>query len=200
MLTATYTLVALSVEQASVRVSLQSFQKYLQANFRYQSVLTSGQVEFACKAVQRLFDSCHWYKIEHFLLPAIGSASQDAGRLVLELENLNRAASDLIGVVGQSREAAALDSEAKVAHFCRVIEDFCSTMLRRLELEEKALFPLARSVISGEAWFSIANRMLAHDWQKKERRSSGRLGPGRLPATPAGDQGGQTDLFPASLA
>jgi hypothetical protein len=37
MLTATYTLVALSVEQASVRMSLLSFQKYMRTTLMQQT-------------------------------------------------------------------------------------------------------------------------------------------------------------------
>jgi hemerythrin-like domain-containing protein len=195
MLTATYTLVALSVEQASVRVSLQSFQKYLQANFAYQSALTPVQVEFAWKALQRLYDTCHWRKIETFLIPAIRKALPSSTQLFQELESLNGACADLLGVVDQCRTVRQVDSEAKVVQFCQAIDSFCSTMLRRLELEEKQLFPLARSVISGEAWFSIANRMLASDAHKQEAKAC------KPPGSPAAvAAAAQPDLFPASVA
>lgn len=195
MLTATYTLVALSLEQASVRVSLQSFQKYLQANFLYQSALTPGQVDFTCKSLQRLYDTCHWRKIETYLIPAIRHAAQAPSQLFAELESLNRACADLLAVVDQCRTARQVDSEDKVLQFCQAVDGFCSTMLRRLELEEKQLFPLARSVISGEAWFSIANRMLASDAHKQEARA------GKPPGSPAAvAAAAQPDLFPASVA
>lgn len=195
MLTATYTLVALSVEQASVRVSLQSFQKYLQANFAYQSALTPGQVEFAWKSLQRLYDTCHWRKIETFLIPAIRNALQSPAGLFLELEELNRSCAALLDAVDQCRTLRPVDSEAKVVQFCHSVDSFCSTMLRRLELEEKQLFPLARSVISGEAWFSIANRMLASDARKQEAKA------GKPPGSPAAvAAAAQPDLFPASVA
>jgi hypothetical protein len=181
MLTATYTLVALSVEQASVRVSLQSFQKYLQANFLYQSALTPGQVDFTWKALQRLYDTCHWRKIETFLIPAIRHALPSPTQLFSELESLNGACADLLGVVEQCRAARQVDSEAKVLQFCQV--------------EEKQLFPLARSVITGEAWFSIANRMLASDAHKQEAKAA------KPPGSPAAvAAAAQPDLFPASVA
>jgi hypothetical protein len=66
MLTATYTLVALSVEQASVRVSLQSLQKVLYNNFVQQRALTPGQVDYACEHCA-VHDACHRRKIEKFL-------------------------------------------------------------------------------------------------------------------------------------
>jgi len=170
MLTATYTLVALSVEQSSVRVSLQSLQQLLQTNFVHQNALTPGQVSYACDVVKRLYESCHWRKLDMFLIPAIRNATSEAASLLQDLDELGRAAADAVGVLAIKLGATAVDTAGKVAQFCSVIEAFCSATLRRLELEEQKLFPVARSVISGEAWFSIANQMLAHDAYVQESR------------------------------
>lgn len=170
MLTATYTLVALSVEQAKVRVSLQSLQQLLQTNFIHQSALTAGQVNYACDVVKRLYESCHWRKLDMFLIPAIRNATSEAATLLQDLDELGRAAADAVGVLAIKLGATAVDTASKVAQFCSTVEAFCSATLRRLELEEQQLFPVARSVISGEAWFSIANQMLAHDAYVQESR------------------------------
>lgn len=170
MLTATYTLVALSVEQANVRVSLQSLQKLLETNFVHQSALTPGQVSYACDVVKRLYESCHWRKLDMFLIPAIRSATAEADELLRSLEELGRAAADAVGVLAIKLGSTAVDNSGKVAQFCDAIESFSLATLKRLELEEKKLFPVARSVISGEAWFSIANQMLAHDAYVQESR------------------------------
>ena len=170
MLTATYTLVALSVEQANVRVSLQSLQKLLETNFVHQSALTPGQVSYACDVVKRLYESCHWRKLDMFLIPAIRSATAEADELLRSLEELGHAAADAVGVLAIKLGSTAVDNSGKVAQFCAAIESFSLATLKRLELEEKKLFPVARSVISGEAWFSIANQMLAHDAYVQESR------------------------------
>jgi hemerythrin-like domain-containing protein len=175
MLTATYTLVALSVEQANVRVSLESLQKQLETNFIHQSALTPGQVAYACDVVKRLYESCHWRKLDMFLIPAIRNATGDAEELLHSLEELGRCAADAVGVLAIKLGSTAVDNTNKVAQFCAAIESFSAATLKRLELEEKKLFPVARSVISGEAWFSIANQMLAHDAYVQETR------PGRHP-------------------
>ncbi|MDP3672734.1 MAG: hypothetical protein Q8R69_23990 [Telluria sp.] len=172
MLTATYTLVALSVEQASVRVSLQSLQKLLHSNFLYQSALTPGQVDYTCDALQRLYDLCRWRKIEMFLIPAIRGTTSEADRLLPDLDSLSMAAADAMSAVAEGPGVTLIDCEAKVKRFCAAVEDFCSALLKRLEREEKELFPVARAVISGEAWFSIANQMLAHDAYRQENRQT----------------------------
>jgi hemerythrin-like domain-containing protein len=179
MLTATYTLVALSVEQASVRVSLQSLQKVLYNNFSQQRALTPGQVDYACSALRRLYDTCHWRKIEKFLIPAIQRATHDADELLLELERLNNAAAEAMGEVAERFAGVSIDSADRVSEFCASVDTFCTALLQRLAREEQELFPFARSVISGEAWFSIANKMLAHEAYVQETRTTR---PGPAPA------------------
>jgi hemerythrin-like domain-containing protein len=172
MLTATYTLVTLSVEQASVRLSLQSLQKMLQSTFLPQAALTPGQVDYACNALQQLYDICHWRKIEKYVIPAISRTTREADQLLLDLDQLSLAAASAMSAATDRLGVMTIDSEERVAQFCAAIDAFCSSLLKRLEREEQELFPVARTVISGEAWFSIANQMLAHDAYQQENRSS----------------------------
>jgi hemerythrin-like domain-containing protein len=169
MLTATYTLVALSVEQTSVRVGLQSLQKLLHTSFLPQAVLTQGQVDYACGALKRLYENCHWRKLDKFLVPAIRRATKLADRLLQELDGLSQAAADAMAAALRVAESA-LDSEQCVARFCGAVDRFCGALLQRLEREELELFPVARAAISGESWFAIANQMLAHDAYQQESR------------------------------
>ena len=170
MLTATYTLVALSVEQASVRVSLQSLRKLLPSNFMNQSALTAGQVSYACDALQRLFHSCHWRKIDIFLIPAIRRATSHANSLLDELDALSDVAGQAIADVVARVNAGPINTASAVRHVCSGIDTFCDAMLARLDREEHELFALARTMISGEDWFAVANQMLAHDAYRQESR------------------------------
>lgn len=170
MLTATYTLVALSVEQSSVRVSLQSLQKILRTNFLKQAALTPGQVSYACDALQRLFRNCHWRKIDVFLIPAIRRATVQANSLLDELDTLSDVAGQAIADVVAKVNAGPIDTHAAVRQLCRAIETFCDAMLARLDREEHELFSMARTMISGEEWFGVANKMLAHDAYRQESR------------------------------
>ncbi len=172
MLTATYTLVALSVEQASVRMGLKSLQQLLHNNFMHQEALTPGQVSYACDAVRRLYESCHWRKLDMFLIPAIRHATHAADALLQNLDELGRAGADAVGVLAIRLGAVPVDTPAKVRQFCATIEAFCSATNQRVDLEEQELFPVARSVISGEAWFSIANQMLDHDAYVQDSKPS----------------------------
>jgi hemerythrin-like domain-containing protein len=185
MLTATYTLVALSVEQASIRRSLQSLQKVLYSNFVQQRALTPSQVDYACDALRRLYDTCHWRKIEKFLIPAIHKATHDADELLLDLELLNNTAADAMGEIAEQFAGLSVDTADRVAEFCASVDIFCNCLLQRLAREEQELFPVARSVISGEAWFSIANKMLAHEAFVQETKAT-RSVPGPAPTAAMG--------------
>jgi len=170
MLTATYTLVALSVEQANVRLSLLSFQKYVQSTLLRQQRLTLSQLEYACETLERLYQACHWRKIELYLIPALQNATEQANQLLDELSRLNQSALSVIRRLQAELDSAVEYSEQQVMEICESIETFCTVLLQRLEKEEKELFTIARATIGGEAWFDIANKFLAHDAQVVEAR------------------------------
>ena len=193
MLTATYILVSLSVEQASIRMSLLAFQKYIQMQLRQQSRLSLAQLQYTGDWLNRLYQGGYWRKVEMYLIPAIRQATPHADGLLNELNGLNHAALESINVV-QQRAGAALDSsEQQAEQLCAAIDAFCAALLQRLEKEERELFALARKVIVGEAWFAIAYQFLAHDARAQEaRRGKAQVLPFVLPVplpapgTPAG--------------
>lgn len=170
MLTATYTLVALSVEQANIRVSLQSFQKYVQATMLRQHGMSLNQLEFAYESLNRLYQACHWRKIEMYLIPAIRQATQQADTLLEELGRLNETALSVIRSLQEQVAKSQQDHEACGEDIAERIDDFCDSMLNRLDKEEKELFTVARTAIGGEAWFAIANQFLLHDAHVAEAR------------------------------
>lgn len=170
MLTATYTLVALSVEQASVRVSLQTLQHYIRNHLLNQAALTPAQVEYASGTLKRLYENCHWRKLDKFVIPAIRRATGACDALLAELEAMSQAAADAMSAALRAIEATAVDATDRVRAFCAAADAFCATLLGRLEREERELFKAASSLVPGEAWFAIANQMLAHDTYQKESR------------------------------
>ena len=168
MLTATYTLVALSVEQTSVRVGLQSLRQMLQAYYLHQPALTAAQVDYAALSMQRLYDACHWRKLDKFLIPAVRRSTGLADDLLAELDALSTQSADALAV--STAFGGAIDDSEQVAAFCTVVNTFCNALLTRIEREEHDLFPLARAAVTGEAWFALANQMLAHDAYLQEHR------------------------------
>ena len=193
MLTATYILVSLSVEQASIRMSLLAFQKYMQVQLRQQSRLSLAQLQYTGDWLNRLYQGGYWRKVEMYLIPAIRQAAPHADDLLNELNGLNHAALESINLVQQRAGAAFDHSELQAGQLCAAIDAFCAALLQRLEKEERELFALARKVIVGEAWFAIAYQFLAHDARAQEaRRGKAQVLPFVLPVplpapgTPAG--------------
>lgn len=177
MLTATYTLVALSVELASFRLNLLSLQGYVRSTLMKQSSITLSQLESACSTLDSLYQACHWRKTERYLIPAIRKATERADRLLDQLVNLNNSALLSVRLLHQKLGEAADERGDHVIDICHSIETFCDAMLKRLEIEEQELFVVARATIAGETWFSIANQLMLHDKQLEEMKRLGAAEP-----------------------
>ena len=162
MLTSTYTLVALSIEQASARIGLQSLLERWQPSAWQHKEPTPREFELACDALRVAFDNCYWRKLDKFVVPALRRAGAGAD-LLAELDALTLAA---IEALADAHAAAAVHDRG----FGAALERCCNLLLERLEREERELFPLARLHVPSEVWFAIANQMLAHDaWQNENR-------------------------------
>ncbi|WP_177307492.1 hemerythrin domain-containing protein [Pseudoduganella namucuonensis] len=142
----------------------------MQSTLVRQHGLTLSQLEFACESLNRLYQACHWRKIEMYLIPAIRQATQQADQLLDELGRLNDAALAVIRALQDQVATAQTRNDSCSEEVGRVIDSFCEAMLRRLDKEEKELFAVARSAIGGEAWFAIANQFLLHDAHVAETR------------------------------
>ena len=176
MLTATYTLVALSVEQTNLRVSLHAVQQLVQKSYARQSALTEGQADYVCDTLRRLYESCQGRKLDRFLMPALRRAGvgAEAEPLLCELDMLSRSAAEALGTACRLA-AGSIDDEETVDAFCLAVELFCVALELRFDREERELFPIARGFIAGDAWFAVANQMLAYDAYREEHR--GRVPP-----------------------
>lgn len=162
MLTSTYTLVALSIEQASARIGLQSLLERWKPGAWQHKTTTPREFELACDALRVAFDNCYWRKLDKLVVPALRRAGA-AAQLLAELDALTLAA---IEARADAHAAAAVHDPA----FGAARERCCNLLLERLEREERELFALARTHVPSETWFAIANQMLANDALQNENR------------------------------
>jgi hemerythrin-like domain-containing protein len=181
MLTSTYTLVALSVEQTNVRSALQSLGRELHALPGDAGSLAPGQAAQLCAELRQVMDDCHWRKLDKFLVPALRRSTEAADGLLHDLEQCSRTASDCLAAAEACVDAGARGVDRDSFH--EAVEHCIAALRCRLEREEHELFPLARSLVRGEAWFAIANQMLAHDAVARERRGAARRGRGHAPVS-----------------
>jgi len=172
MLTSTYTLVALSVEHTTVRAALQSLLDELRALPGDFSTLAAGRAAQLCTALRQAYDNCHWRKLDKFLVPALRRSTAAADGLLAELERLSGQAA--AAVCAAEACVGAADRPVPRGAFGDAVECCVAALRRRLEREEHELFPLARAAVGGDAWFAIANQMLAHDTYAQERRGEAR--------------------------
>jgi hemerythrin-like domain-containing protein len=177
MLTSTYALVALSVEQTTVRTALQSLARELDALPGDDGTLAPGRAAQLCAELRQVVDDCHWRKLDKFLVPALRRSTEAADGLLGDLEQISRSAADSLAAAEACVDAGVRGVDRDSFH--EAVETCIAALRRRLEREEHELFPLARSVVRGEAWFAIANQMLAHDAVAQEHRGSVRRGRGR---------------------
>ena len=182
MLTSTYTLVALSVEQTTARTALQSLLDELCALPGDFGTLAAGRAAGLCAALRQVYENYHWRKLDKFVVPALRRSTAAADALLAELDGLS-------GEAASAMDAAAAcvgagDRPVPRVPFCGAVERCIAALRRRLEREESELFPLARGAVGLDAWFAIANQMLAHDAYAQEKRGEPAR-PGQLSAVAA---------------
>jgi hemerythrin-like domain-containing protein len=180
MLTSTYTLVALSVEQSTVRSALQSLARELHALPDEDGMLAPGRAARLCADLRQVVDDCQARKLDKFLVPALRHSSAAADGLLRELERIGHSAAGALAAAEACVDAGARGVARDAFH--AAVERCIAAVRCRLEREEHELFPLARSLVRGEAWFAMANQMLAHDAVAREHRGAGRRGRGRQEA------------------
>lgn len=176
MLTSTYTLVALSIEQTAVRAALQSLLDELHALPGDLTTLAAGRAAQLCASLRQVVDNCHWRKLDKFLVPALRRCTAAADGLLEELERLSEAARRALAAA--SACVGAAERAVPRQPFCGAVEACVAALRQRLEREEHELFPLARGLVGSDAWFAVANQLLAHDAYAQERRAQPRHGPG----------------------
>lgn len=170
MLTTTYALTSLSVEQKRVHNLLSTAQQLFQNRSADRRQTDPVILESVVSQLARLDESCHRRKVEVYLIPAIQKATREADLLLAELESISAIGLDILGSVRiwmqQWFEYGVIEVKALYAS----IELYCNNLLRRLTKEEEELLPLAQRVISSEEWFAIGMQFLSLDAGSKARK------------------------------
>jgi hemerythrin-like domain-containing protein len=169
MLTATYALVAMSVEQTNIRSSLTALQKSIKNYLGGKQEADEVRVQFLLKKIARLHQHCQWRKIDMYLIPAIRKVTRKADQLLAELESLSLLGLSMLRAIRNRLARAITQRSVKWEDLSGAIELYCDTLLKKLEKEERELFSFARKEISHGEWFSIAEKFLLDDARKRER-------------------------------
>jgi hypothetical protein len=169
MLTATYSLVALSVEQRNARCTLSAVQQFLRGAEGEAERLDADDLQKAVQTLTQLDEYCHERKVELYVIPAIRQATHEADPLLDELEWLSSRCMDILRSLRASVGVAIDQGTARVEEIRHAMDMYCNNLLQRL-LKEEELFQIAGRVLSVEGWFSLASNFLNDDARHTQRR------------------------------
>ena len=161
MLTTTYALISLSVEQKRAHKLLSTVQELTQNSSADRQRPDPVILESVVSQLARLDESCHRRKVEVYLIPALQHATKEADSLLAELESLSAAGLRILESVREWVRKAFDQGVTEVKELYWSIEQYCNNLLQRLAKEEDELLPLAQRVISSEEWFAIGAQFLS---------------------------------------
>lgn len=176
MLTATYSLVALSVEQKNARCSLSAIQQSIQSSSSNLAETDPVTLESAVDKLSQFDQYCHERKVERYVIPAIRKATREADPLLDELESLSSLGLKILRSVRDGLRQIVEQGVGKIEELCRSMEQYCANLSQRLVKEEE-LFHIAQRVITIEEWFALAANFLSYDAENGRRKRYAHTGP-----------------------
>ncbi len=162
MLTATYSIIALKIEQNRARWTFSSIQQFILNGIR--NIKTTGGIDFDAmlNRLDQFERYCHQRKMEVFVIPALRKFTREADALLDELDRLSEAGLSLLRALQEKLQYALRSGAAMVDEICASLEQYCAHFYRRLAREEE-LVQIAERVMPTEAWFGIAENFLSVD-------------------------------------
>lgn len=187
MLTATYVLLTLSIEQKKERHFISRLLQYVQSIARRPQEIDPVFIESQLKQLTSFAEARHQRKVEACLMPAVRAAEPNCTPLINDLETLSQRGSAMLNAVYRCLRRAMRRSASQGKFLCRTVDLYCQNLLKRLDKEEQELLPLAQKVISSEEWFEIGSKFLEQDDEDAASRPElrprqGRMGQGATPA------------------
>lgn len=161
MLTATYSLVAIAAEQDKARSLLQRLQHFIEASWKGLQDIDLGFMEAAHQKLLRFDHFLRERKIEQFLIPLLRQAGQEAELLIAELDSLRARSARALQSAGRELSSRIELNGHEIARLSDAMHTYCAHVAARLRLEEQALLPLARRLLSVEDWFHLAAEFLS---------------------------------------
>lgn len=162
MLTATYSIIALKIEQRRARWTFTSIQRHILYGIRHLKAAGGVDLEALLNRLTQFEQYCHRRKVEVVIIPTLRKLTREADALLDELEQLSKNSVDLLCSVREKLQQWLRSGVTLVDEICVTFEECCASFYRRLLCEEE-LVELAERVIPAEAWFGIAKCFLYED-------------------------------------
>ena len=162
MLTATYSIIALKIEQNRACWTFSSIQQYILSSIRNIKNTSGIDFESMLNRLTQFEQYCHQRKVEVFVIPALRKITREADALLAELESLSEASVTLLRSLREKLQQVLTNGSLVVDEICASLEQCCAHFYRRLMREEE-LVQIAERVIPAEEWFGIAAGFLIED-------------------------------------
>lgn len=169
MLTTTYSLVALSVEQNNAKGGLSALHQYIKSSTERLDDSGPDVLESAVDKLAQFDQYCHERKVEVYVIPAVKKATREADTLLAELEQLSSAGINIVRSVRDALRMVCEQGSAKIEELCSSMERYCANLYQLL-IKEEELFKIAQRVITIDEWFAIAANFLSYDAENDRRK------------------------------
>lgn len=171
MLTATYAMLNLSVEQEHSRTIISQMQQFCRRCAAGLRDINLPDLKSVARQLTQFDESCHRQKVEMHVIPAIRSATREADALLAELESLNAQDDSILTSLKALLSLSADQWMAKLKELCCLMELYCQILLKKLE-QEDAIFALAQRLLPSEQWFAIGTQFLSLDAENHAHKQS----------------------------
>jgi hypothetical protein len=163
MLTATYSLVAISAEQDNARSILHRLQQHIQNVWRSVQNIDMAFLGACFEKVFQFDDFCRRRKLELIVIPTLRRVTREADGLLDQLDALGAASMAFVQSTHDQFKKTTHLNIGRAHEMVMAMELYAGEMGTRLKREDEELFPLMRRVLSVEDWFAIASQFLAED-------------------------------------
>ena len=170
MLTVTYSIVTLKLEQENMRWNFSALQQYILSSMKNLNHVSSMEFECMLNRLSQFEQYCQQRKVEIFIVPALRKFTREADGLLDELDSLNQYCFSILCKLRARLQQVMREGILKIEEVCSSIELCCSTIYAR-RCKREQLVELAERVIPHEEWFDLAASFMSHD------RIKGRLLP-----------------------
>jgi hemerythrin-like domain-containing protein len=173
MLTATYSLIAISNEQKNTYQMLTGLTRSIQSvSWQYKEHLDRKCVNAMLRKLLDFNQFCRRRKVETLMIPAVRRSSPETSTLLSELDNLNQQALKNIHCLYRQTGLISETEEMSVDALLMQMLEYCQHLMLRFEKEDIELYPLARRLLSNDEWFNIAVASMQNEIKPQSRFGS----------------------------
>lgn len=175
MLTATYSLVAISAEQKNSLTILEKLQHIVRACLDKIQGPDLGSLRTIFEKFAQFEHYLHTRKMVLYVIPAIRGANDEVDTLLAELEGMSARGMVLFDLAKEKLARTIARGESQLVDLGRTLEGYCDHLWQRLVKEETELLPMLGRCLTSDQWFPIATKFLSAEAGRRGRQGSATL-------------------------